>query len=109
MRKVVSACLLSLTFTAVQAGELVRDAMIAEVSNTNNDDASFAIRIEGGTGVCSGPSVWIVFPQIRSASDASYNQAFAAALAALAAEKKVRIHNFDDNTCAGANFISVSR
>jgi predicted dinucleotide-binding enzyme len=90
------------------AGELIRDAVIVEVANTYSGGADFAIRVEGGTGVCAG-TTFIVFPESRKASVASFNQAFAAALAALASDKKVRIHNFVDDSCSGASFISVSR
>ena len=90
------------------AGELIRDAVIVEVANTYNGGADFAIRVEGGTGVCAGTG-FIVFPESRKASVASFNQAYASALAALASEKKVRIHNFLDDSCSGASFISISR
>lgn len=109
-KRSASAFLVFLTASiACNAGELVVDASILEVANTNTGDASFAVKIQGGTGVCAGSSVWIVFPEVRKASDASYNQAFAAALAALASDMKVRIHNFVDNSCGGATFISISK
>jgi hypothetical protein len=109
MFRVAATVLCLVASSGCLAGELVRDASVIEVANTNNGDASFAVRVEGGTGVCAGTSVFIVFPESRKASVASYNQAFAAALAALASNKKVRIHNFVDDSCSGASFISISR
>jgi hypothetical protein len=100
------SCLLG--YNTCIAGELIRDAMIVEIANTYAAGADFAIRVEGGTGVCSGPG-FIVFPAASAASAASFNQAFAIALAALASDRKVRIHNFVDNSCLAATFISVSR
>jgi hypothetical protein len=97
-------------FNIAHAGQLVTGATVLEVANTNTGDASFAVRIEGGSGICTGTSPhWIVFPDSRKASSASYSQAFAIALAAIASEKKVRIHNFIDDSCAGASFISIVR
>ena len=89
------------------AGQLITNATILEVANTNNNGPDFAIRMEGGSGVCAS-STWISFPENKKQSDDSYKQAFSIALTALTTGKKVRIHNFEDDSCSGANFISIS-
>ena len=92
------------------AGELIRDATIIEVANTNNNGADFAIMLQGGTGPCLSPiRTVITFPESKKQSDESYSQSFTIALTALANGMKVRVHNFEDNSCTGANFISISK
>lgn len=94
----------------VNAGELINGATIVEVTNTNNNGADFAVILTGGTGPCVSPSrTIIVFPESKKQSDESYRQAFSIALAGLANGMKVRVHNFEDNSCTGANFISLSK
>jgi len=89
------------------AGELIQGATVVEVANTYNNGADFAIKVEGGTGVCSTAS-YIVFPESKQQSADSNKQAFSIALTALTTGRKVRIHNFEDNACDGANFISIT-
>ena len=101
--------MLGIASSSAFAGELVRDATVLEVANTNTNDASYAVLVTGGIGPCAGTAVWIFFPDSRKASADSFNQGYATALAALAADKKVRIHNFLDNSCGGASFIAISR
>lgn len=92
------------------AGELTKGATVIEVAANPSSEKTFAILISGGTGVCAGnPSRWVVFPESKAPSPASYNQAFSIALMALNTDKTVRIHNFDDDSCTGAGFISVSK
>ena len=90
------------------AGELIINAEIVEVANTYGGEQDFTVRLEGGTGICSS-SPWIIFPESKKQSDASYQQAFSIALAAMTTGKKVRIHNFESDSCYGANFISITR
>ncbi|MBU1619312.1 MAG: hypothetical protein KJ556_03375 [Gammaproteobacteria bacterium] len=98
------ACLLS---TNVLSGELTKNATVLEVANhATGNGKNFAIKIEGGTGPCSG---WVYFMEDKAPSSATYNQAFSMALAALAGDKKVRIHNYTDDDCTGATFIAISR
>ena len=89
-----------------KADELMRDATVIEVANSAYGGAEFAIKLSGGTGVCAG--VFIIFPEAKAKSPASYKQAIATALLAFSTGKKVRIHNFEDNSCSGANFISIT-
>ena len=108
----VSLLALAVLATDAYSGELVRDAYVTEVANTNNNGADFAIILTGGTGVCTGSErVVITFPKSKFSgqSPGSYNQAFAIALTAFSTGAKVRAHNFEDNSCHGANFISVSK
>ena len=90
----------------VSAGELIRGGLIAEIGNTYSNGKDFAIKVEGGSGLCN---TWVVFPENKAASPSNHEQAFQIALTAAANNKKVRIHNFDSNSCEGANFISLMR
>ena len=107
MFRLLFATVLCFATLTCQAGELLRDGTVVEVANTYGGAADFAIRVTGGTGVCAN-NVWIVFPESKAVSANSYKQAISTALLAFSANKKVRIHNFEDNNCYGANFISVS-
>jgi Family of unknown function (DUF5992) len=89
------------------AGELVRDATVTEVANSFGGGAEFTVKAVGGTGVCAG-AAWIVFPEAKAKSANTHKQAIATALLAFSSGKKVRIHNFEDDSCVGANFISIS-
>ena len=92
------------------AGELIKDATIVEVSNTSSGGPDFAIILQGGTGVCASTTTALIkFPEPANQSDDSYKQAFSLALSALTTGMKVRVHNFADNSCAGASFIAVSK
>jgi len=87
------------------AGELVRDAVITEVASSSGNKDVFYVKLKGGTGPCAGGSV--LFPANKSQSEQSYNQAFSIALAVAMSGKKIRIHNYSNNDCHGANFIGV--
>lgn len=87
------------------AGELARDSRVVQVASSSNNRDVFSVELEGGRGPCSNRSV--TFDAAKSQSEASYNQAFSIALAALMSGNRVRVHNYDDNECSGANFISV--
>ena len=103
--KLIAVSLCSLSVNCL-AGELIRDATITEVTNNSSNGADFSIRTEGGTGVCIGEL--IAFPEAKSQSQASTNQAFSIALAAFISKKKIRAHNYDDNGCRGASFIAIT-
>lgn len=106
LNRTLGAAILCIPSSLCFAGELVRDATLAEVAN-NNGGAQFAIRLSGGTGTCAA-SPWIEFPEAKAPSPTSHKQAIATALLAFSMGKKVRVHNFQDNSCIGANFISIS-
>ncbi|MDR6984490.1 hypothetical protein J2X32_003134 [Rheinheimera pacifica] len=89
------------------AGELTRGANVLEVANhASLNKKNFAVKVEGGIGPCVG---WIYFEEENAPSPSAHNQAFAIALTALTAGKKVRIHNYSSDSCTGATFISISR
>jgi hypothetical protein len=87
------------------AGELVRDATIIEVAS-NVSGADFGIRVSGGTGICA-IDTWIVFPEAKAVSPTTHALAIANVMLAFSKGRKVRIYNYQDNSCSGANFISV--
>lgn len=89
----------------VLAGELVRGATIIEVASSSNNNDVFYVKLSGGTGPCANGSV--LFPAAKSQSKESYNQAFSIALTAVTSGKKIRIHNYENDTCTGANFIGI--
>ncbi len=109
----VRAILITLSITLslnTNAGELIRDATVIEVANTASNGADFAVILQGGIGVCLHPTRTLIkFPEAKKQSDDSYKQSFSLALSALATGMKVRIHNFEDDSCSNANFISVSK
>ena len=106
MVRIVLLVVLAMQPAVSTAGELTKDATVLEVANHATGGKNFAVKIEGGTGVCTG---WVYFFEEQAPSAATYNQAFSIALTALTAGKKVRIHNYTDDSCTGATFISLSR
>ncbi|KAF7763155.1 hypothetical protein PUND_b0495 [Pseudoalteromonas undina] len=92
--------------TPVFCGELVRGATVTEVASSSSNMDVFYLKLSGGTGPCANSSV--IFPAIKSQSKESYNQAFSIALAAVSSGKKIRVHNYEDDSCHGANFIGIS-
>ena len=90
------------------AGNLVSNAQLREVaSHAIQTGKMFSVFIESGDGKCVGE--WVFFAQSSFPSIAEYNQSFSIALTALTAGKNVRIHNYSNDLCAGANFISISK
>jgi hypothetical protein len=109
IKKVLLAILIGIPVSA-NSGELIRDATVIEVANTNSNGADFAVILQGGVGVCLSPTRTVItFPESKKQSDVSYNQAFSIALTALATGMKVRVHNFENDSCSGANFISATK
>ncbi|WP_444997823.1 DUF5992 family protein [Aliikangiella sp. IMCC44359] len=109
LKKLISLTLLCSSATCI-SGELIKGATVLEVASNGSNAKNFAVLIEGGTGACASTlPKWIYFPQKKAPSLESYNQSFTLALSALNSDKKVRIHNYKDNSCSGADYISVSR
>jgi hypothetical protein len=106
MIKATCAVVFCVVSSTCLAGELIADATIVEVATSNNGGAEFTIRTTG-YGVCAGSGVWITFPEAKATSPTAHKHAIATALLAFSTAKKVRIHNFQDASCAGANFISI--
>lgn len=93
----------------LQAAELTTNATVIEVvTHGNKNVENFGIRVEGGTGICPNGQ-WIIFSEDKFPSTVSYAQSFSIALMALKDGNKVRIHNYNDNSCDGANFIAITR
>ena len=107
MLKVFLLAILSTSSLNLSAGELIQGATIVEVANTAFGGAEFAVRLSGGTGTCA-TAPYIIFPEAKASSAASNKQAIATALLAFSTGRKVRIHNFQDDSCTGANFIAIS-
>lgn len=87
------------------AGDLALDSRVLEVTSTSNNRDVFQVKLDGGRGPCANE--YVTFHSAKSQSEASYNQAFSIALAALMSGNRVRVHNYEDNECSGANFISI--
>ena len=103
--KIKAAILSVLISNSALGGELVNGATIEEVANTSSNTKVFFIRIKGGVGPCANK--FMTFPASKSQSPESYERAFSIALAATASGKRIRVHNYDDNDCNGASFISM--
>ncbi|SFD42294.1 DUF5992 family protein [Pseudoalteromonas denitrificans] len=101
---------LLLTFN-LSAGELIRNAKITQLANTNNNTQDFVIITAGGTGLCAKNSNIISFPKSAyiNQSDKAYNQSFAIALAALTSGATIKVHNFNKTSCSEANSISIMK
>jgi hypothetical protein len=106
MREALLVITLLTMSAGVQAGELIRDGLITEIGNTYSNGKDFTIKVEGGIGLCN---TWVLFPESKAGSTSNHEQAFQIALAAVTNNKKVRIHNFENSSCDGANFISLMR
>lgn len=91
--------------TQCVAGELVTASSILEVTNTNGGQ-EFIVKVSGGSGICVAQQ-YLIFQRARFASDAAYSQGFAAALTALATDKKITVFNFIDNVCGGGSAITI--
>lgn len=104
-RNLKAFLMLAVCSMPVLSGQLLVGKVV-EVANTSNNTKDFVLRLSDSSGVCSGVT-WIRFPEAKKQSDDSYKQAFSIALTALSTGDNVRIHNFEDDSCDGANFISI--
>ena len=114
IKKIVSILMFCLCVPVICfAGQLITGATVIEVANTSYNSPDFAVIVEGGIPTpnnCEqGGRIIFTFPEAKKQSDESYKQAFTIALTALSTGKTVRIHNFEDDSCSGANFISISK
>lgn len=114
MRKVIfTVFLLSLALTAY-SGQLVTGAKIVEVANNLNGLGNdFTIRLEGGTWTTQSPTCaqdsWVTFPVSAAPTPEVHKQAFSIALTAFSTGDKVRVHNFAEDSCHTADFISITK
>jgi hypothetical protein len=74
----------------------------------DGNQTKFAVAVSGGTGPCTG-GVWITFPASAAPDLEAHKRAYSAALVALTTAMKVTNYNYNDNNCAGASYIEVSR
>ena len=85
---------------------LVTDGTIDGIANTSNNQASFAVRVSGGSNnLCDG--TYIVFPEADSPNKESHARAYATALTALTAGLPVRVYSYIDSSCGRAAYIEI--
>ncbi len=87
--------------------QLIKDARITAIANTNGNVDKFTIWIEGGSGPCVNST--IVFPKPAAGSDDIYARAYSTALMAFAADYKIIAHDYDSDNCHNAAYIQVSK
>lgn len=100
--------LLSVIFINIaSAEEIVRNAVITAMANTDANTEKFSVTYTGGTGVCAAAGT-VVFDPIYFPSSKVFDRAFALATVALTTGKKVRIYNYNSSTCDKATYIRIS-
>jgi hypothetical protein len=103
--------ILALVFFApgiVFAGtELVKDAKVTAISNTNDNEKRFTIWVSGGSGPCLNSS--ISFPATAAGSPEVYQRAYATALMAYASGDSISAHDYYSSNCHNAAYIRVSK
>lgn len=94
----------------MQAGKYIAiDSKITKIGTTAGNGESFWVVATGGTGPCvtTGVQNNIYFPREAAGTEKVYDRAYAAALSALAAGKKVNIYNYVDGICGKAAAIEI--
>jgi hypothetical protein len=89
------------------AGLLASGATISHLANTSNDSTTFALQLVGGSGPCTGGTIWIWFPVSAAADADAHKRAYATAMMAIATGLRVSIHNYTNDNCDGASYIEV--
>lgn len=107
MKKWMLGALLALSTSAAFAGQLVQSAKIVEVRNTAGNNDVFEVVLGGGAGPCAGKLVQ--FPRSAAGNAEIHERAFAMALTALTTDATVRIHNYVDDTCSKASYITIRK
>ena len=97
----IKGILLSLSvvsFGALATGDYIaKDAVITGIANTDGQEDTFTVWVEGGKGLCSNQS--IQFPRSAANNTEVHNRAYAAALAAFSTGTKVAIYNYQLLDC----------
>ncbi|UAB71656.1 hypothetical protein INR79_07095 [Vibrio sp. SCSIO 43132] len=93
--------------TSALSGDIVTNGVITEVRNTGNNMDMFEIIVSNGTGPCSGKT--IKFPRSDAATKEIHDRAFSMALTAFASDSKIRVHNYRDDTCDHAVYITIRK
>ncbi len=107
--KVFMSSIILMCSMSVQAGWLVKDADIIEISNTAGNEELFYIIVSGGTGLCMDKQ--IRFPLSAAGSEKIYDRGFSIALAAYASGQKVKVYDYDEGKedCNHAESIRMSK
>ena len=97
----------ALIANTTQAGWLVTEATIKEISNTAANYDLFYIEVEGGNGLCANQQ--IRFPRSHVASDNVHQMGFSIALAAYMSGQKVKVYDYDEGneSCQGGDSIRI--
>jgi hypothetical protein len=106
LKKPLISILLLICASLSFSGEyIVIEGTITAIANTNGNGENFTVWIEGGTGPCANAG--ITFPIAAAGSDKVFERAYATALAAYMAGKKVTIHDYAGDSCTNASYIRV--
>jgi len=108
MKKLILIPVLTLLFSLVYsvsaiAGYIAQDVVIVSVSNTNRNEDTFTVWIEGGETKCTT----IDFPRSASPSTEIHKRAFSSALAAFTTGAKAVIYNYKGEDCRNASLIRL--
>lgn len=87
-------------------GQLLNGANIITLTNVSSNKDQFAIKTSGGSGICAGKA--ILFPSWKAVSEKAHSRAYSAALTALTTGLKVKIHNYENDSCTEATFIRLN-
>ena len=91
----------------VFSGDLIVNGEIIEIRNTGSNLALFEIVVTGGEGVCNNKV--IAFPASVAPTKEAYNRAYASALTAFTTGANIRVHNYIDDSCKKASYISLRK
>ena len=99
-------CVLGLFFSVPAfSGDILNSASISEVRNTSGNKDIFEIIVKGGCGLCANKT--IQFPRSAAGSKEIHDRAFSMALTAFTTGSKVRVHNYVNNDCRNASYITI--
>ena len=88
-----------------QVGYIVQGATLTLVASTSGNQDSFRVSYTGGTGDQCNGQIW--FHLSHAGSESVYKNAFAVAMTAFIAGKKVDIYRYIDSQICAAAFISM--
>ncbi|WP_444997612.1 DUF5992 family protein [Aliikangiella sp. IMCC44359] len=104
--RVAISCIIGLTMSGANAGQ-IGIGKVEEITNIIGSSKAFGIKMSSdATGVCAGQFIQIQESNFGGNLEA-YKFAFSLANTALAANKRIRIHNYSNDDCNGATFIGL--
>ncbi|GAA6135241.1 hypothetical protein NBRC116188_20310 [Oceaniserpentilla sp. 4NH20-0058] len=107
MKKVLSPLLLlGLCFNAY-AGDIANGATVLKVANISSNVDTFAVTVDSSLVDCARNIIF--FPASAAPNKESHARAYSTALTALSTGMKVRLYNYDSNSCTDASFIEISK